>query len=417
MNTKEKEKQKQHKILPSHYLTGAYAVAKHLFLSPYHRNDGDKKVLIFFSGRIGDLVLFVDVLKQYKRLYAKEKGYQLFFACRNQVRYFLEQFGLAAELEFIEVNREEMLWSFQAFRTAVHNTNRHCYELMITPKIISIIEYVFTCCVRANRKYTIAIEGDQSKESLKERFFKKKSYTDVVPVASDSKIINRYWMLFDKLSGKQHQVTVARLPIVESRRVFQGNYCVVAVSSSTNHAKCWMPDRFAAVIDYMIATYGTKIYFTGSKSDTSISNEVITLIKNQSRIINCVGTLDLIDWIALIRKARLVVSLDSSPIHIAAAVGTKSICLVGQWEGETFVPYEPDVVRDDDALPLVVRGKRLPCYYCMLTKDTIKSNPACLEAFRNDRPYPCMEMIELKPVRDAVDQMLKEDQKEKSYKI
>jgi hypothetical protein len=54
------------------------------------------------------------------------------------------------------------------------------------------------------------------------------------------------------------------------------------------------------------------------------------------------------------RGTKLLISADTGTVHLAAAVRTQSICVIGRWHYGSMHPYKPDIVRPEDRLPVCV---------------------------------------------------------------
>lgn len=402
-----RRKTAQHKVRLCHWLTGAYALWRRFAtLSRRHSRKETKRVLIFFSARIGDAILFLDTFRAYKRLYSPDEGYELVFACRKEVKVFLETVGEAEGVRFIEVDRERIMWSFTEFVKAVRSVGSKKYDIVIIPRLVSVIEYVFAYCLPAPKVYTVCVEGNESKSSMKEQIFVRGGCTDTLYVDQSMRQQNRFWALFNEISGEQNKTMVPRLPEFKSNIEVPGKYCVFAVSTTDNLTKCWPIERFVEVIDHVVSVYGLDVCLSGAAGDLPAVEHVMASVERTDKVHCFAGNTSLTDWFELVRGARLVVSIDSASIHVAAATGTPSICVGGQWEGECYVPYDPDVVREDDALPVAVRGEKLPCFYCVLSKGGRLANPDCRKAVEQETPYPCMLAVSTESVIDAVDSEL-----------
>ena len=84
----------------------------------------------------------------------------------------------------------------------------------------------------------------------------------------------------------------------------------------------------------------------------------------------------------IIAGAQLLVSNETSAVHIAAAVGVPSVCIVGGGHYGRFVPYD-EKVGDHRPLPLVATRK-MECFGCNWV---CKFHPA------KGKPMPCIEEI------------------------
>ncbi|MDP6619424.1 MAG: glycosyltransferase family 9 protein [Nitrospinota bacterium] len=90
--------------------------------------------------------------------------------------------------------------------------------------------------------------------------------------------------------------------------------------------KRWRPVRYGALAKWLAESRGYRIVLIGSREEAALVSEVI-------RTAGPVGALDLTgknslrELLALLARADLMVGNDSGPVHIAAALGTRTVAL------------------------------------------------------------------------------------------
>jgi len=124
--------------------------------------------------------------------------------------------------------------------------------------------------------------------------------------------------------------------LLASHDIKSGNY-VVFVPGSAHSDKCWPIECFAALADRISAKFDLPIIAVGTESDKSIVNE----IKNSTDvpIENFAGQTTLGELVALLKAAKLVVSNDTGPGHIAAALGTPLVLMFSWSNPARIAPY------------------------------------------------------------------------------
>src|SRR4051812_21568837 len=98
---------------------------------------------------------------------------------------------------------------------------------------------------------------------------------------------------------------------------------------SARAEKFWEPSRWAEAIDYCASQTGLACVLTGGRSH--IEQVQIASIKKAagSSPVDLSGKTSLLTLAALVRKARLLVTVDSAPMHFAAAWHTPQVVLFG----------------------------------------------------------------------------------------
>ncbi len=107
--------------------------------------------------------------------------------------------------------------------------------------------------------------------------------------------------------------------------------CINANAGATSPERRWRPRRFVAVAEHLVREDPSRrIFFTGSASERAYVDEVIGLAGGDSRAFrNCSGELSVAELVALFERSSFLVTNDSGPMHLAAAVGLPVIALFG----------------------------------------------------------------------------------------
>ncbi len=108
--------------------------------------------------------------------------------------------------------------------------------------------------------------------------------------------------------------------------------------------KFWEPERWCEVVDFA-ASRELPCVVTGGSS--SLEQTHLAAIKARSRhpFLDLSGKIDLLTLAALISQARLVVTVDSAPVHIAAALQTPQVVLYGPTNPHHWRPrFTPAVI-------------------------------------------------------------------------
>jgi len=146
--------------------------------------------------------------------------------------------------------------------------------------------------------------------------------------------------------------------------------------------KRWSREKFTGLCELLKKRYGKKIVITGAKKDTSLGQHIIDM-SGSSAVSICGGT-TLGELAAVMRRASLVISNDSGPMHIAVSQGVPTIALFGPTSPEITGPYGDSeyivISRWDDC--------KLPCYDSECNR------------------YRCMEAISVDEVLGAVEKLL-----------
>jgi heptosyltransferase-1 len=117
----------------------------------------------------------------------------------------------------------------------------------------------------------------------------------------------------------------------------EDNYAVL-ISGSAHRDKCWPPERFAQVAEKISSQYNLSIIATGSASEAGIVKKIKE--KADVPVTSLAGQTSLGELVALLKCARLVVSNDTGPGHIAAALGVPLVLMFGRANPIRLEPYQ-----------------------------------------------------------------------------
>jgi len=100
--------------------------------------------------------------------------------------------------------------------------------------------------------------------------------------------------------------------------------------------KLWDDSKFAALCDRIVRELGLPVVFTGESPEGPIER-IRSFMQAPSA--SAAGKTSLRELAALYRKASVLLTTDSGPMHLAAAVGTPVVALFGPTSPERTGPY------------------------------------------------------------------------------
>lgn len=163
--------------------------------------------------------------------------------------------------------------------------------------------------------------------------------------------------------------------------------------SDVRSVREWIVPRYSEVADQCHELHNAQIVFTGVARD----NEMIEAIRKgmKSPSVNFAGKTPLRLFMAILARAGAVIGSDTGALHIATALGTPVVMLMGFTGPEDTGPFDAShrsrVVRVD-----------LPCSPCIHQSP----KPLQWETCKNIRPVMCMDRITSEAVFTAINEIL-----------
>lgn len=108
---------------------------------------------------------------------------------------------------------------------------------------------------------------------------------------------------------------------------------------------CWDLKNFSQIAKYLSKTYGVEIILTGDESEYEIVENLKNMSGLKSKIHNLAGKLSIEELHSVIENSLLVISIDTSIIHIAELSETPLIALFGPTFPEEVGPiYKESII-------------------------------------------------------------------------
>src|SRR3989337_1014120 len=92
-------------------------------------------------------------------------------------------------------------------------------------------------------------------------------------------------------------------------------------------SKRWYPERFSQVAAALVQKYHAKIILFGGPGERGIAEEIIRA--SAPSLLNMAGQTTIRGLMALLSQCRLLITNDSGPMHIAAALGVPVVAIFG----------------------------------------------------------------------------------------
>jgi heptosyltransferase-2 len=118
-----------------------------------------------------------------------------------------------------------------------------------------------------------------------------------------------------------------------------GPVIALCPGSINSRAKRWPAESYAALADRCVDTLGAQILLIGSKEELDVSRQVADRMHNKPIMLT--GQTDIAEVVAVLSIADLLITNDTGPAHIGAALGRPTLVIFGPTNPLTTRPFSP----------------------------------------------------------------------------
>lgn len=329
-----------------------------------------KQLLIIRPDAIGDFIIFTGILPSIRELYPNQEweitllGSQEYKSLAEFIRLGVISFEPVFD-SFISINRpifgRNLIYRFK-FQKFLQNFSYDTVLYPVYSRTSDGDQLVFI--TNANEK--IGIDGNCLNITEQRKQKNNSNYTRLISVKSGWPSEVERNVSFVKELGIDKSVDgiprwkIPETIVDESMKLATSHgikppFTIFCPGASAKY-RIWPAQKIASVIDYIWNKYRIPALICGTQADKIISVEIQKNLKGAKVACLC-GSTDLAQLSALISSAKLCVTMDSSPAHLAVAVNTPTVCVIGGGHYKRFFPYgDPKLFR--------AATEELDCFYC-----------------------------------------------------
>ena len=328
---------------------------------------------------IGDFVLWLDTARHFRTLYPGRHICLLANGAWCELAQGLSYWDEVIPIDVPGLVRRP-LYRWRIF----HRISRRKFSLAICPAY-SRDFWTGDSVLRATRAAEcIGCDSDLTNLTPAYKRCSDRWYTRLVPARPGPLMeLRRNAEFMSNLGGLTLNPTVATFP----RRAggpheSQAAYCILFPGASWGGRR-WPVESFVELGVRLRAHGDWQLVLCGSASERDLCDRVAYALGGD--VLNLAGKTSLVQLSEWLRSAKLLVSNETSAIHIAAAVGTPSVCILGGGHFGRFLPY--DALTSGCAPKVAVH--QMPCFHC---------NWHCTQPHRAGEAVPCISEVSVAQV-------------------
>jgi ADP-heptose:LPS heptosyltransferase len=338
---------------------------------------------------IGDFILWLDAAKEFRNLYQNTT----ITLIANQVWSDLARL-LPYWDDVIPVDRNKFtrhpLYRFQIFRTV----RKRGFESVVHATY-SRDYFRGDSLIRATGALQrIGSSGDTSNMTSLQKIISDRWYSKLLPATSKPLMELQRNAEFMNGLGLRSFTTdkplLSPLTDLPDKLVIKHPYYIIFPGTSLPGKK-WPTSKFGELMLKLSALNDGLAVLCGSWKERVLCDQVIAI--SGMKALNMAGKVSLPELVEMIRGAKYLVGNDTAAVHIAAAVGTPSVCILGGGHYGRFLPYATETDKQVSPIPIT---HQMDCFNC---------NWQCTQPHRKGDAVPCISNIRVNQVFEAVEKI------------
>lgn len=288
------------------------------------------KILVTKYLGMGSILLATPMLRGLRTKYPQSR---IVFLTFDSNARFAEQIPLIDEVLSIRTS------SFPSFAgdllKIIHKIRRERYDMVFDleffPRFSTIVSYLSGAKVRIGYYLPKLWRGDLLTYQI--HFNPHKHVTEVLSAQLEPfgiKVTD-----FTLTPPRLKEDNIQKVGLLLKGRGVKEDDLLIAVNvnaSDLSMERRWPKESFVDLIKYIAENkIGPRMALVGSKGEAEYVKGVYDTLPEgvRERVINLAGSLDIEEFIALLKKSALFITNDSGPLHIASALGTPTVSFFG----------------------------------------------------------------------------------------
>jgi ADP-heptose:LPS heptosyltransferase len=185
--------------------------------------------------------------------------------------------------------------------------------------------------------------------------------------------------------------SIPKLLDLRERLMIKQPYFIIFPGASWS-GRLWPILKFGELLVKLMALNCGAAVLCGSQQERLLCDQVIGA--SDTEALNLAGETSLPELVEVIRRAKFLVGNETSAIHIAAAVGTPSVSILGGGHYGRFLPYVVESGKNPE--PIAVSHK-MACFGC---------NWQCTQPHEHGKALPCISKITVNQVYEEIAKIL-----------
>jgi len=357
----------------------AAKVPKHNQLEP---------ILLIRQDRIGDFILWLDTAKEYRKYYPPE-NYKIILI-GNAIWSDLAK-GLPFWDEVLPVNVKAFK-ALSRYRWNILRKVRNFGAKIAIQPTYSREFYHGDSLIRAsNASKKVSSAGNMSNRNQLKSNLADRWHTELIPSSPEQlSELERNAEFFSGFIKKLYLPSYPELELscdCKIQELKHKSFYILSLGANKKYRE-WPYKYYAKIAQKIHKKTGWLGLICGAENEFYLGEHIKKLC--DAPLQNYTGQTTLSELTCLLAKSQILISNETGTAHIANAVGTPTVCILGGGHFGRFVPY-PELSGKINNLKVVYY--KMPCYGC---------DWKCVYHIKDEDPAPCISNISVDAVWNEV---------------
>ena len=344
-----------------------------------------KRLLIIKTDAIGDYILFRNFIEEVK-VSEKFRGHQIDLLGNRLWEEIALKYDRHFIGNFIFINPDDLYEAPLKTLKLGLKLFRNNYQVVLQPSYSRTLITDGLAGLTA-AKEIIGFEGDNERIRSRYKFQTDNFYTRGLQMPVNIHFeFERSKFFFETVLNELLSIKSPFINIEQKNR--SG---IIIFPGAGVKKRRWETEKFLSLIKLILRHSAGPVFLAGGPAELSACSYIEKNLPFGS-IDNLTGKTTLNELIDIIGNSNLVISNETSAVHIAAATNTKSVCILGGGHFGRFAPY-----------PAYMENAP-QCFYHQM--ECFNCNWNCIYKTADNEPHPCVSTISLETVWKAVQPLL-----------
>ena len=359
-----------------------------LWAAKVPKHNQQKLILLIRQDRIGDFILWLDTAKEYRKYYPPE-NYKIILI-GNAIWS-----DLAKELPFWD---EVLPVNVKAFKTLsryrwniLRKVRNYGAEIAIQPTYSREFYHGDSLIRASNASKKVSSAGNMSNRDQLKSILADRWHTELIPSSPEQlSELERNAEFFSGFIKKLYLPSYPELELsgdCNIQELKRKSFYILSLGANKKYRE-WPYKYYAKIAQKIHKKTGWLGLICGAENEFYLGEHIKKLC--DAPLQNYTGQTTLSELTCLLAKSQILISNETGTAHIANAVGTPTVCILGGGHFGRFVPY-PELSGKINNLKVVYY--KMPCYGC---------DWKCVYHIKDEDPAPCISNISVDAVWNEV---------------